>query len=84
MDPNYSFTYFGGSVTVNVATLTITASNGSMTYGGSVPTITALYSGFKNGDSALSLSTPPSCSTTATASSPVLATDLPVVVQRCR
>ena len=70
VDPNYSFTYFGGSVTVNAATLTITASNAPMTYGGSVPTITALYSGFKNGDSASSLSTPPICSTTATSSSP--------------
>ena len=71
VDPNYSFTYFGGSVTVNAATLTITASNGSMTYGGSVPTITPAYSGFVNGDTASSLTTLPTCSTTATSSSPV-------------
>ena len=71
VDPNYSFSYFGGSVTVNAATLTITASNGSMTYGGSVPTITPAYSGFVNGDTASSLTTLPTCSTTATSSSPV-------------
>ena len=38
-------------VTVNTAPLTVTASSGSMTYGGSVPTITPSYSGFVNGDS---------------------------------
>ena len=71
VDPNYTFSYSGGTVTVTAAPLTITASNGSMTYGGTVPTITpATYSGFKNGDTASSLSTPPVCSTTATSSSP--------------
>ena len=42
-----------------------------MTYGGTVPTIGVSYSGFVNGDSAASLSTTPTCSTTATSSSPV-------------
>ncbi len=42
-----------------------------MTYGGTVPTITPSYSGFVNGDSASSLTTPPSCSTTATPTSSV-------------
>ena len=51
-----------------------------MTYGGSVPTITAGYSGFVNGDSASSLTTKPTCSTTATSSSPVSARRLPVLV----
>ncbi len=45
------------SVTVGTAPLSITASSGSMTYGGSVPTITPSYSGFVNGDSAASLTT---------------------------
>ena len=71
VDPNYSFSYFGGSVTVNTAPLTITAASPTMTYGGTVPTITPLYTGFKNGDTASSLSTPPTCSTTATSSSTV-------------
>ena len=70
-DPNYTFTYVAGSVTVTKAPLTITASNGSMSYGGTVPTITPAYSGFVNGDTSASLSTPPACSTTATKSSPV-------------
>ena len=42
-----------------------------MTYGGSTPTITASYSGFVNGDTAASLTTPPTCSTAATSASPV-------------
>ncbi len=71
VDPNYSFSYAGGSVTVNPAALTVTASSGSMNYGGSVPTITASYSGFVNGDTSSALTTPPICSTTATGSSPV-------------
>ena len=70
VDPNYSFTYFGGTVTVAAAPLTITASNGSMNYGGTVPTITPVYSGWKNGDGPASLTPAPTCSTTATSSSP--------------
>ena len=71
VDPNYAFSYFGGSVTVNTAPLTITAASPTMTYGGTVPTISPLYTGFKNGDTGSSMSTPPSCSTTATSSSTV-------------
>jgi YVTN family beta-propeller protein len=57
--------------TVNPAPLTITASSGSMAYDGTPPAITASYSGFVNGDGPGSLSTAPTCSTTATSSSPV-------------
>ena len=71
VDPNYAISYLGGSVTVNTATLTITAGSPTMTYGAAVPTITALYAGFKNGDTASALSTPPTCSTTATSASTV-------------
>jgi len=71
-DSNYTIGYLGGFVTVNPATLTVTASDGSMTYGGTAPTITVVgYSGFVNGDSASSLSTKPTCSTKATSSSSV-------------
>jgi hypothetical protein len=60
------------TLTVNTAgTLTITASSPSMTYGGTVPTITPSYSGFVNGDTPASLTTQPVCTTTATSSSPV-------------
>ena len=41
-----------------------------MTYGGTPPAITPAYTGFVNGDTAGSLSTAPSCSTTATSASP--------------
>ena len=70
-DPDYTISYGYGSVSVGQADLTVTASDASMTYGGTVPTISPEYSGFKNGDSAVNLSTQPSCSTDATGSSPV-------------
>ncbi len=62
---------------MNKAPLTITASSPTMTYGGTAPTITAGYSGFVNGDTSSSLTTPPTCSTTATGSSPVSAPTYP-------
>ena len=77
VDPNYSIGYAAGAVTVKPAPLTITASSGSMTYGGTVPTITPLYFGFKNGDNASSLTTQPTCSTTATSSSPASGSPYP-------
>jgi hypothetical protein len=64
-------TYVAGSVTVGKAALTITASSGAMTYGGTVPVITPIYNGFVNGQNASSLTAPPTCSTVATGSSPV-------------
>ena len=64
-DPDYTISYGYGSVSVGQADLTVTASDASMTYGGTVPTISPEYSGFKNGDSAVNLSTQPSCSTDA-------------------
>jgi len=70
-DPNYAISYVAGSVQVNPAPLTVAASSDTMTYGSSVPTITPSYSGFVNGDDASSLTTAPTCTTTATSSSPV-------------
>jgi hypothetical protein len=67
---NYSISYAAGNVTVGQASLTITASNGSMTYGGTPPTVTPSYSGFVDGQGASSLTTQPTCSTTATSSTP--------------
>ena len=49
-DPNYAITYVAGSVTVNTAPLSVTASSGTMAYGGTPPAITPSYSGFVNGD----------------------------------
>src|SRR5208282_6475886 len=68
-DSDYSLSFVNGTVTVNPAPLTITASSGSFTYGGTVPTITASYGGFVNGDTSASLTTQPICSTAATSSS---------------
>ena len=70
-DPNYTITYVPGTTVVGSAALVIRASSGTMTYGGTVPTITPSYSGFVNGDNAGSLSSHPVCSTTATAAMPV-------------
>ena len=62
---------------VNPASLTVTASDGSMTYGGTPPTITASYAGFENGDKASDLSSAASCSTTATSKSTVPSSPYP-------
>ncbi len=70
VDPNYSFAYVPGSVTVNQAASPSRPPT-SMTYGSTPPAITPLYSGFVNGDTASSLTTKPTCSTTATSASPV-------------
>jgi hypothetical protein len=71
VDSNYTIGYVAGTVTVRPVPLTITASSGTMVYGGTVPTITASYAGFVNGDTAASLTTAPTCSTTATSHSAV-------------
>ena len=57
------------TVTVAPAPLAITADGKSMPYGGPLPTLTASYSGFVNGDTPASLTTPPNLSTAATATS---------------
>ncbi len=70
VDPNYTFTYVAGAITVTPVALTITASNGSMIYGGTPPVITPSFAGFVNGDTATSV-TGLTCSTAATSASPV-------------
>ena len=61
-----------GTLVVNGAPLTITASSGSMTYGGPVLAITSSFSAFVLGQSAATaLTTQPTCSTTATSASSV-------------
>src|SRR5206468_3850874 len=63
-DPIYTIAYVTGTLTVNPAPLTITASNASVTYGDGAPAISASYSGFVLTDTAASLTTPPTCTTT--------------------
>ena len=69
VDTNYTINYVPGVVTVNPAPLTITAASEQVTYGATVPAIIPQYSGFVNGDSASSLSSQPTCTTTATSAS---------------
>ena len=59
------------SQTVNRASLTVTANDQSKLFGAAVPTLTASYSGFVNGETSANLTTQPTLSTTATSSSPV-------------
>ena len=67
---NYSIAYANGSMAVNKATLTITAYSASVGFGDDIPAITPVFSGFVNGDDQFDLITQPSCSTTATSTSP--------------
>ena len=60
-----------GTLTVTPAGLTITADDQSKVYGAALPALTASYSGLVNGDTAASLTTPPTLTTTATAGSHV-------------
>jgi gliding motility-associated-like protein len=62
---NYTLTAVKGTLTINKATLTVTAENKSRIYGASNPTLTYTYAGFVNDQTASSLSTAPTASTTA-------------------
>ena len=67
---NYVIGYVNGSLTVNPAALTVTASSETMIIGDAVPTIEPLYSGFAAGEGAASLTARAGCTTTATSGSP--------------
>src|SRR3989442_13654744 len=67
---NYTISYVSGTLTVTPAALTVTADNQTKVYGTPNPPLTVRYSGFVNGDTAASLTTPPTISTTATTASP--------------
>jgi FtsP/CotA-like multicopper oxidase with cupredoxin domain len=54
-----------GTLVVGAAPLTITASSGTMFYGGPVPAITPIFSPFVLGQNSTVLTTQPTCSTTA-------------------
>ncbi len=71
VDSDYNISYVAGTLTVTKAALTITANNQSKVYGAALPTLTASYAGFVNGDTSASLTTQPTLTTTATASSHV-------------
>jgi len=69
-DPNYTFSYVPGVVTVGPAMLTVTAADASRYEGQPNPAFSVNYSGFVNGDNAASLTTLPTETTTATTASP--------------
>lgn len=58
-------------VVANTTPLTVTGPSVSIAYGGAVPALTPAYAGFVNGDTAASLDAQATCTTTATAASPV-------------
>jgi Bacterial Ig-like domain (group 3)/MBG domain (YGX type) len=60
-DPNYTFSYSGGSLTVSPAPLTIHASNSTVAYGAHLSQL-SWKADFVNHDTASSLSRRPSCS----------------------
>jgi hypothetical protein len=70
VDNNYSITYAPGNVVVNPASLTITASSGTMTYGGSPFVVGPIYTGFVNRDGPSNLTTQPLCGPVFTTSTP--------------
>ncbi|THU39213.1 hypothetical protein FAM09_11910 [Niastella caeni] len=57
-------------LTVNKASLTITANDDRILQGTAIPTFTVSYSGFVNGETETSLATLPTATTTATSASP--------------
>jgi hypothetical protein len=70
VDPNYTIGYVAGALTINPATLTVTGPTATMAYGSALPPLPPTYSGFANGDTPASLTTPATCTTTATFASP--------------
>ena len=71
VDPNYAISYVGGSLGITPAYLTVTADDQSKVYGAALPTLTASFAGFVNGDTTASLAAAPTLATTATAASHV-------------
>ena len=69
VDPNYYILYNPGNLIVNVATLNITASSPTKTYGAANPALTVTNSGFQYSDTASILTTLATASTAATTTS---------------
>ncbi len=68
---NYSFNLNNGTLTINQATLTATADDKSKVYGEANPVFTLSYAGFVNGDDETAITTEPTASTVANATSGV-------------
>ena len=68
---NYDFYSVNGTLTINKATLNVSADNKSKNYGDNNPTFSYVFSGFKNSDTDSIIAGSPVLSTTATQSSTV-------------
>lgn len=68
---NYFISYDAGTLTVEPAALTVSATGPIMVYGNPVPAILPTYAGWVAGDDATDVATPPTCSTVATSSSSI-------------
>src|SRR5439155_1472647 len=68
---NYDFSYVTGHLTLTKAHLTVTADDQSREYGAANPAFTHVTTGFKNSEHESDLTTAPSCTSAASASSPV-------------
>lgn len=71
LDNNYTINFINGTLTVNKATLSVTASSTSRTYGAANPTLTLSYLGFQNGESTSVLDILPTVGTAAVVTSNV-------------
>ncbi|MFM7328904.1 MAG: MBG domain-containing protein, partial [Bacteroidota bacterium] len=70
-DNNYLLSYSNGTLTIDKATLVVTADNKAKVYGDVNPAFTVSYNGFKNSETASVIDTPPVAATTATVTSNV-------------
>ncbi|MFB9764684.1 MBG domain-containing protein [Nocardioides kongjuensis] len=68
--PNYTVGYEDGTLTVTPATLTVTADDKTKVQGNPLPTFTATFTGYVNGDDRADVDGAPALSTSATATSP--------------
>src|SRR5207249_1456964 len=71
VDTDYTISYVDGKMSVTPVGLTIGADNKTKTYGAALPTLTASYRGFVNGDTPTSLTTLPTLTAGASAASHV-------------
>ena len=70
VDANYSISFVAGSLSVTPAGLTIRAEDKSRALGAANPALTAIYTGFVNGDTSAVLDTPVTLATSADVNSP--------------
>ena len=66
---NYNDTYANGTLTITKAPLTISGGEYVMKQGDAMPTLKAVYAGFKNGETSAVLTKQPTLTTTATSAS---------------